>query len=190
MPTAAPGRDAPVVTVMRGEASGPDGRFTLSLSDVDDPAGTLSLAATSSDAGIVAPGGIAPSGPPSSPALAIVTGARADGLATVVVSASDGTLTGQAAITVIAGGNGADMLSGLAGPDVLCGGRGDDVLDAGAGDDAVGGGQGADVLTGGPGADRFHGGPGADTVTDRSEGGVSAPDDRTRTGRLGRWVPG
>ena len=154
----------------------PVGHDQLGRLDADDPAGSLTLSATSSNQALVPDGNLVLAGSGARRALTATATPRATGTATITITVSDGSRTTSVTVALHAGGNGADTLagprlrlllgqngndalSGRAGHDLLCGGRGDDTLNGGDGDDSMSGGQGGD---------RFSGGSGADTAPDFS----------------------
>ena len=83
---------------------------------------------------------------------------------TLVGSAFDDALTGDATANIINGGDGNDTIKGLSGDDLLAGSKGKDSLDGGDGNDVLLGGDDRDKLTGGKGFDLLIGGRDADTL--------------------------
>jgi VCBS repeat-containing protein len=183
--------DAPTVTVAAGGTCGTNdrsGTVNLTVGDVDNPASTLQLSATSSNSLLVPSGNVAFAGSGANRTLTATTVAGRSGTATVTVTVSDGRDTGTVQVTVRVGGNGNDTLTGITGAgavtdlifgqngddrlsggggnDLLCGASGNDTLSGGDGADSLSGGSGNDRLTGGLGADRFSGGIGNDVATD------------------------
>ena len=78
------------------------------------------------------------------------------GIESLVGSAHDDVLTGDAGANRFWGGNGNDDLNGNDGNDTLYGEAGADTLSGGAGDDVLIGGPGGDALNGGSGIDTVH----------------------------------
>jgi VCBS repeat-containing protein len=181
--------DAPTVTVAAGGTCGADdhsGTINLAVGDVESPATTLSLSASSSNPALVPNGNLVLGGNGANRTLKASSVGGRSGTAVVTVTVGDGQAIGSAQVTVRVGGNGNDTLTGLAGADLifgqngsdtlsggdgtdlLCGGSGDDILSGGLGNDSLFGASGNDRLTGGPGADGFSGGSGTDVATDFS----------------------
>ena len=90
----------------------------------------------------------------------------------ILGSAHNDRLEGDANDNALTGGAGADRLYGGGGDDSLYGGAGNDRLEGMAGDDHLYGGEGADQLYGGAGWDGLKGGPGADVL----DGGAGGSD--------------
>ena len=89
--------------------------------------------------------------PGSSPSDIVVQ----PGLAPILGTEGDDTITGT---------RGPDRIEGLGGNDILRGGRDRDSIDGGPGDDRISGGAVSDELTGGEGNDFLLGGTGNDTI--------------------------
>ena len=110
-------------------------------------------------------------------------GSNGDNIYSVVVVASDGSLTDSQTINVtvanvidgltLTGTSKADILTGGVAEDTISGFGGNDTLNGGGGSDTIDGGDGNDVLTGGAGADRLTGGAGADTFVYQALGDSS-----------------
>jgi VCBS repeat-containing protein len=189
--------DVPTISVAAGGVCLADfrGQASLTISDVETAAGSLTLSASSSNTTLVPSGNITLGGSGSARTVTIATASGKSGSATVTLTVSDGATTATTTITVIAGtsnndtltgtggadmllaGNAQDTLNGNSGNDLLCAGQGDDVLTGGDGDDTLDGGQGQDRLDGGAGADTLYGGSGDDRLTggsgaDRFDGGA------------------
>jgi Ca2+-binding RTX toxin-like protein len=160
--------DLPTITVAAGGQALSDnsGRINLLIADVETPAASLTLSASSSNTQLVPIGNITFGGAGANRTATIRTAAGQTGSAVITLRVSDGQLSGTTTVTVIAGGNGNDVLTGTDGPDILFGQNGDDRLTGGGGIDLLVGGNGNDTLTGGGGADSFSGGQGTDTATD------------------------
>jgi VCBS repeat-containing protein len=191
--------DAPTVAVAAGGTCGTDdrsGTVNLTVGDVDieNPATSLRLSATSSNPALVPAGNVVFGGSGATRTVKVSAVSGRSGTATVTVTVGDGQATGTVQLTVRVGGNGNDRLTGGAGTDLifgqngddtlsgqdgndlLCGGSGNDTLSGGGSDDSMGGGAGNDRLTGGPGADRFSGGAGNDVATDFTAAGGDTTD--------------
>src|SRR5215208_3869304 len=145
------------------------------LADTDTSVGLLTLVATSSNADLVAPAGIALEGTGANRVVHIVAVSGASGTTTIEIAADDGlaqssVLTfgmtvGTAARQTLAGNNGNDLLFGMAGNDRLLGRGGNDLLCGGLGDDDVQGEDGNDRLFGEAGNDDLRGGVGNDYLS-------------------------
>jgi VCBS repeat-containing protein len=195
--TVTPVNDVPVMTVAAGGSCGSgdrSGTMNLALTDVDNPAATLTLTVASSNSSLLPVGNVTFGGTGATRTITATTVFLRSGTAVLTVTVSDGQASTTTPITVLAGtlGNdtltgtpgadlmlsmtGFDTLSGLGGNDLLCagiaggdtlnGGDGDDTLIGGVGFDTLNGDAGNDSLTGGIGPDRFSGGPGTDVATD------------------------
>jgi VCBS repeat-containing protein len=180
--------DAPTVAVAAGGVCGADdrsGTLNLTVADVDDPAGGLTLTGASSNQGLVPDANLSFGGVGAARSLTVRAVRRGTGAATITVAVSDGSAAGAVDVTLRAAGSGNDDVVGTAGSDVLLGQSGDDslaglggidLLCGGSGDDALGGGDGADTVSGGSGDDAVAGGGGDDTMSggsgdDRLSGG-------------------
>ena len=164
-----PVNDAPTVTVAAGGSCGGNdrsGTINLAVADPDSSAGSLTLAAVSSNTAVVANSGLSFGGSGAARTLTATALSGRTGSTVITVTVSDGTKTGSVAVTLRAGGNGNDTLAGTNGADILLGQNGDDTLSGLSGIDLLCGARGNDRLTGGADADRFSGGPGTDTPTD------------------------
>jgi VCBS repeat-containing protein len=176
--TVAAVNDAPTVAVAAGGVCGGDdrsGTINLTLADVDSPAASLTLTASSSNQSLVPDANVSFAGAAAERTLTATTVAGRTGTAVLTVSVSDGQATGSVTVTLQAGGNGAQTLDGGAGADILLGQNGGDTLEGNAGNDLLCGGNGGDTMNGGPGddtlaggngPDRFSGGPGTDSAAD------------------------
>ena len=165
--------DAPSVAVAPGGACGSNhrsGTLDLTLADVDDPVGSLTLAAASDNPAFVPAANVAFGGSGAGRSVTLTTVAGRTGTAVVTVTVSDGARSGAVQITLKAGGNGKDGLVGTAGSDILLGQNGKDTLSGLGGIDLLCGARGKDTLTGDAGADHFSGGQGKDTATDLTSG--------------------
>jgi VCBS repeat-containing protein len=191
--------DPPTVTVVPGGNCGSDdrsGTIALTVEDPDDPAGDLTLSASSDNPRLVPSNNVTFAGAEASWTMTATAVSGRSGTATITITVSDGSATGVATVTTLSAGgngndrltggagtdlmfgqNGNDTLNGLGGIDLLCGGNGNDTLNGGDGDDTLVGSFGTDRLTGGAGADRFSGGPGTDTATDFTAAQGDIKDD-------------
>jgi VCBS repeat-containing protein len=169
--TVNPVNDAPTIAVVSGGQCPNDnsGRISLLVGDVDSPASSLTLTATSSNPLLVPVNNIVFGGAGAN-RTATITAAAFTGSATIAITVSDGRLSSTVIVTVKAGGLGSDTLVGTGGADILLGRNGDDDLRGNGGNDLLCGGIADDVLTGGAGADSFDGGPGEDLVVDFDPG--------------------
>ena len=199
----------PTVTVDAGGTCGKDdhsGTVKLTVADVESPAGTLTLSATSSNPALVPTSNVKFVGSGAARTMTVSTVDGRSGTAILTVTVSDGQASGSVSVTVqvggggkdtLTGGSGADLLlaqsnndtlSGNDGNDLLCGDSGSDNLSGDDGKDSLGGGSGSDRLTGGSGADRFSGGSGTDTATDftAAEGDIAGrnPVDTDGSARI------
>jgi hypothetical protein len=158
--------DLPTITIGGGGQclSDTSGRITLAVGDLDTPAASLVLSASSSNALVVSPAAIAFGGAGASRNATIPVSGT--GSATITLTVTGGSLSATTTVTVIAAGNANDTLTGTAGADMLFGQNGDDTLVGNGGNDLLCGGRGNDTLTGGAGADSFGGGQGTDRITD------------------------
>jgi subtilisin family serine protease len=164
---------APTIDIVSGGQCTNDnsGRIRLRLvGDVNSPASSLTLTATSSNPLLVPVNNIIFSGAGANRTATITAAALRTGSATIVITASDGQLNSTVTVTVRAGGVGSDVLFGTSGADILLGRNGDDMLFGNDGNDLLCGGIADDVLMGGAGADSFDGGPGNDLVIDFNPG--------------------
>ncbi|MBK9711279.1 MAG: Ig-like domain repeat protein [Kouleothrix sp.] len=198
--TVTPVNDAPTVTIVRGDTCTGDfsGRMLLSVSDVDNIAGSLTLTGSSSSTSVVPNGNITFGGSGANRTVSItaVSGSSVRN-ATVTIKVSDGSTNSTTTIKVVVGtnkndsidgssgadmifaGNGGDTIKAGSGNDLVCGGNGDnslhggdgnDVIEAGNGNDKLYGEDNNDILRGGNGNDSMYGGDGGDTLT----GGLGA----------------
>jgi VCBS repeat-containing protein len=191
--TVTAGNDAPTVTVAAGGSCGANdrsGTVNLDVRDVDNPAGTLTISAQSSNPALVPNANLVfgGAGGGGRRTLSATAANGRTGTAVLTITVSDGQKTGTVPVTFQAAGSGKDTLTGTAGADMLlaqngndtvnalggndllCGGAHNDLLSGGDGDDTVAGGAGNDRLTGGTGVDEFHGGAGSDRATDSVTG--------------------
>jgi bacillolysin len=200
--TVNPVNDPPTVTVAAGgfcgQSTDRSGTINLAVNDVDNPATSLTLSATSSNTRLVRNEGVVFSGTGANRTMTVTAVDKRSGTANITVTVSDGAASGTLLIVpvmvgtpqsdVINGTDAADMIFGLAGintlnggegNDLLCGGNSRDTLNGGRGDDTLHGANGNDTLRGEDGNDILRGGQG----DDRLEGGN---DDDKLTGGLGR----
>jgi hypothetical protein len=180
--TVTPVNDAPTVAVAPGGSCGADdrsGTIKLTVADVDNPAGTLSLRGASGNQALVPNAGLAFAGSGTDRTLTARALAGQSGSAPLTVVVSDGATTAAMGVTLRAGGNGKSKVDGTAGADILLGQNGADSLAGLGGRDLLCGGNGPDALSGGPGADRFGGGPGPDRASD-----LNAAEGDTQDGSI------
>ena len=128
---------------------------TLLANDTDPDAGTTLVIVPSGFSGAVG-GSVALVGSD----VVFTPSPTFSGTARFTYTVSDGSLTGQATVTIEVGrtirfGNGTNTFAGTPGDDNVSGGSGRDSLSGGAGDDLINGGRGADTLAGGEGRDIF-----------------------------------
>jgi len=188
---------APTVEVSGGQCnsdSSATATVKLTVGDVQTPAASLGVTATSNNQTLLPNGNLTLGGIGAARTLTLTAVAKKSGTATITVTVSDDDgATTTLAITVkvgtnrgdmvdgttdadilfglggentLNGDNGSDLLCGGSSRDTLNGGNGDDVLNGGSGRDTLNGNNGDDTLTGGPDADAFSGGIGVDTATD------------------------
>src|SRR6185369_6631967 len=168
------------------------GTVNLLVGDVETPANSLTLSATSSNTSVVSLGNITFGGSGANRTLKVKANMQSGiAFSDLTITVSDGTLTSSINVRVIVGtnktevinigtstvgadmifgGNGDDTINSGAGNDLICGGNGGGTINAGLGNDTVDGGNGNDTLIGGDGDDRLLGGNGNDTLT----GGIGA----------------
>jgi Ca2+-binding RTX toxin-like protein len=178
----------PTITVGYGQCNADtQGTVNLLVGDVETPAGSLTLSATSSNTAVVPLGNITFGGSGANRTLRVKANMQSGvAFSDLTISVSDGTFTSSINVRVIVGtnktevinigtttvgtdmifgGNGDDTINAGAGNDLICGGNGGGTINAGLGDDTVDGGNGNDTLIGGDGNDRLLGGNGNDTMT-------------------------
>jgi Ca2+-binding RTX toxin-like protein len=179
---------APTVVVGYGQCGGGSSTGTMNLlvGDVETPAGSLILTATSSNTAVVPLGNISFGGSGANRTVTISAITKNTVMfSDVTITVSDGTLTSSINIRVIVGtnktetinigtttvgtdmifgGNGDDTVNSGAGNDLICGGNGGGIVNGGLGDDTIDGGNGNDTLRGGDGLDLIFGGGGNDTL--------------------------
>jgi Ca2+-binding RTX toxin-like protein len=163
------------------------GTVNLLVGDVETPAGSLILSATSSNTAVVPLGNIVFGGSGANRTLRVKANMKSSVVfSDLTISVSDGTFTSSINVRVIVGtnktevinigtttvgtdmifgGNGDDTINAGAGNDLICGGNGGGTINAGLGNDTVDGGNGNDTLLGGDGDDLIIGGNGNDTMT-------------------------
>jgi Ca2+-binding RTX toxin-like protein len=162
------------------------GTVNLLVSDVETPAGSLTLSATSSNTAVVPLANIIFGGSGANRTLRVNAVAQSTvAFSDLTITVSDGTFTSSINIRVIVGtnktevinigtttvgtdmifgGNGDDTINSGAGNDLICGGNGGGAVNGGLGDDTIDGGNGNDTLRGGDGNDLILGGGGNDTL--------------------------
>jgi Ca2+-binding RTX toxin-like protein len=158
----------------------------LLVGDVETPAGSLILTATSSNTAVVPLGNIVFGGSGANRTLRAKANTQSGvAFSDLTITVSDGTFTSSINVRVIVGtnktetinigtttvgtdmifgGNGDDTINSGAGNDLICGGNGGGVINGGLGDDTIDGGNGTDTLRGGDGNDLILGGGGNDTL--------------------------
>ena len=201
----------PTVVVGYGQCGGGSTTGTLNLlvNDVETPAGSLILSATSSNTAVVPLANISFGGSGANRTVTIDAVPQATlAFSDVTITVSDGTFTSSINIRVIVGtnktetinigtttvgtdmifgGNGDDTINSGAGNDLICGGNGGGIVSAGLGDDTVDGGNGDDTLRGQDGNDLILGGGGNDTLeggnnNDTLDGGAGTDTLRGENG--------
>ena len=192
----------PTIVVGYGQCGGvTTGTLNLLVGDVETPAGSLTLSATSSNTAVVPLANISFGGSGANRTITIQAVAQATvqfSDVTVTVTDGNGLMTsinirvivgtnqketiniGTTTVgsDMIFGGNGDDTINAGAGNDLVCGGNSGGIINGGLGDDTLDGGNGNDTLRGGDGNDLLIGGNGTDTL----EGGNN---DDTLTGGSG-----
>jgi Ca2+-binding RTX toxin-like protein len=168
------------------------GTVNLLVSDVETPAASLTLSATSSNTSVVRLSDITFGGSGANRTLKVKALSQSTvAFSDLTITVSDGTFTSSINVRVIVGtnktevinigtttvgtdmifgGNGDDTINAGAGNDLICGGNGGGTINAGLGNDTIDGGNGNDTLIGGDGDDLIIGGNGNDTMT----GGIGA----------------
>ena len=178
----------PTIVVGYGQCGGGSSTGTLNLlvADVETPAGSLILSATSSNTAVVPLANISFGGSGANRTVTInAVGQSNVAFSDVTITVIDGTFTSSINIRVIVGtnktetinigtttvgtdmifgGNGDDTINSGAGNDLICGGNGGGIVSAGLGDDTIDGGNGNDTLRGQDGNDLILGGGGNDTL--------------------------
>jgi Ca2+-binding RTX toxin-like protein len=178
----------PTIAVGYGQCGGDgsSGTVNLIVGDVETPAGSLTLTATSSNTAVVPLNKITFGGSGANRTLRVVGLMQSSvAFSDLTITVSDGTFTSSINVRVIVGtnktetinigtttvgtdiifgGNGDDTINAGAGNDLICGGNGGGTINAGLGDDTVDGGNGNDNLIGGDGNDLILGGGGNDTL--------------------------
>ena len=173
-------------SVTASAAAASTGTLNLLVGDVETPAGSLILTATSSNTAVVPLGNISFGGSGANRTVTINAITKSTVMfSDVTITVIDGTFTSSINIRVIVGtnktetinigtttvgtdmifgGNGDDTINSGAGNDLICGGNGGGVVNGGLGDDTIDGGNGNDTLRGGDGNDLIFGGGGNDTL--------------------------
>ncbi|HEX7176856.1 MAG TPA: Calx-beta domain-containing protein, partial [Pyrinomonadaceae bacterium] len=200
----------PTVAVGYGQCGGVStGTLNLAVGDVETPAASLTMSATSSNTAVVPLANISfgGSGPTRTVTITAVP-QTAVALSDVTITVNDGTLSSSINIRVIVGTNksetisigtttvgtdmifarnGDDTINAGAGNDLVCGGNNVGVINGGLGDDTLDGGNGNDILRGGDGNDLLLGGGGNDTIeggnnNDTLDGGTGTDTLRGESG--------
>ena len=147
------------------------GTLNLLVRDVETPAGSLTLSATSSNTAVVPLGNISFGGSGANRTVTITAvGQIAVAFSDVTITVSDGTFTSSINIRVIVGTNKTETINigtTTVGTDMIFGRNGDDTINAGAGNDLMCGGNGGGIVNGGLGDDTLDGGNGNDTLRGR-----------------------
>jgi len=178
----------PTIAVGYGQCGGDgsSGTVNLIVGDVETPAGSLTLSATSSNTAVVPLNKITFGGSGANRTLRVVAQMQSSiAFSDLTITVSDGTFTSSINVRVIVGtnkaetinigtttvgtdiifgGNGDDTINSGAGNDLICGGNGGGTINGGLGDDTIDGGNGNDNLIGGDGNDLILGGGGNDTL--------------------------
>lgn len=166
--TVNPVADGPEVIVRPGGScgSGNGGTINLTVSDLDTPAGNLTLSASSSNTALVPNGNVTFGGSGADRTMTVAYNSHSGvQSSTITVTVSDGGGgTGTVIVTVIAGSNAADTINGTSGADMIFAGNANDTVNAGGGNDLVCGGNGDDTIDGGSGHDTINAENGNDTV--------------------------
>lgn len=192
--TVTPVNDAPTVVVAGGGSCTDtpviSGTMNLTVADIDNPAGNLTLSGSSNNTSLVPNANVVFGGSGANRTIKITVAPKKSGTATITVVVSDGQAFGMVTITVIVGSDknetlngtaGADLIfglggkntiNGLAGNDLICGGNGLDTISGGDGDDTIDGGNGDDVINGDAGNDILMGGAGNDTLNGGADNDV------------------
>jgi len=156
-----PDGEALTVTAVAGRAIAPGGSVDVGDAEVTLGAdGRLTLAPDTGFDGNITFDYTASDGTASSTASVSVD------VEGVIADPTDGddTITGTAGDNAFSGGGGNDEMFGLGGDDILFGGDGNDLVAGGGGRDLVNGGDGDDDLRGGVGIDTLIGGEGNDRL--------------------------
>jgi Ca2+-binding RTX toxin-like protein len=177
----------PTIAVGYGQCNGDViGTVNLIVGDVETPAGSLVLSATSSNTTVVPLANITLGGSGANRTLRVKAITQSSvAFSDLTISVFDGTFTSSINVRVIVGtnktevinigtttvgtdmifgGNGDDTINAGAGNDLICGGNGGGTINGGLGDDTIDGGNGNDNLIGGDGNDHIFGGGGNDTL--------------------------
>jgi Ca2+-binding RTX toxin-like protein len=177
----------PTIAVGYGQCNADTtGTVNLVVGDVETPAGSLTLSATSSNTAVVPLGNITFGGSGANRTLKVKALMQSSvAFSDLTITVNDGTFTSSINVRVIVGtnktetinigtttvgtdmifgGNGDDTINSGAGNDLICGGNGGGVVNGGLGDDTLDGGNGNDTLRGGDGNDLILGGGGNDTL--------------------------
>jgi Ca2+-binding RTX toxin-like protein len=177
----------PTIVVGYGQCNAASsGTVNLIVGDVETPAGSLTLSATSSNTAVVPLANIIFGGSGANRTLRVNALTQSTvAFSDLTISVSDGTFTSSINVRVIVGtnktetinigtttvgtdmifgGNGDDTINAGAGNDLICGGNGGGTINGGLGDDTIDGGNGNDTLIGGDGNDHIFGGGGNDTL--------------------------
>src|SRR5215213_4490681 len=144
------------------------GTLNLLVGDVETPAGSLILTATSSNTSVVPLGNIIFGGSGANRTVRInALMQNSIQFSDVTITVFDGTFTSSINVRVIVGTNKTEVINigtTTVGTDMIFGGNGDDTINAGAGNDLICGGNGGGVINGGLGDDTIDGGNGNDTL--------------------------
>jgi Ca2+-binding RTX toxin-like protein len=193
--------DGPEVVVSPGASCGSSyisGTINLMVSDLDTPAGNLTLNASSSNTALVPNANIVFAGSGANRTMTVTTVPQATvQVSTITITASDGqggsnqitvtvtvgtnlseTINGTSGTDMVFARNGEDTVSVGGGIDLVCGGLGNDTINGGSGDDTLNGENGNDILNGDDGNDFLFGELGADQL-------LGGNDNDTLTGGTG-----
>jgi serralysin len=177
----------PTIAVGYGQCNSDTiGTVNLLVGDVETPAGSLVLSATSSNTSVVPLGNITFGGSGANRTLRVKAVTQSSiAFSDLTITVFDGTFTSSINVRVIVGtnktevinigtttvgtdmifgGNGDDTINSGVGNDLICGGNGGGIVNGGLGDDTIDGGNGNDTLRGGDGNDLIFGGGGNDTL--------------------------
>jgi Ca2+-binding RTX toxin-like protein len=159
----------PTIAVGYGQCNADTtGTVNLLIGDVETPAASLTLSATTSNPAVVPLGNIIFGGSGANRTLRVKALMQSSiAFSDLTISVSDGTFTSSINVRVIVGTNKTEVINigtTTAGPDMIFGGNGDDTINAGGGNDLVCGGNGGDTIRGGDGNDLILGGGGNDTL--------------------------
>ncbi|HKY42128.1 MAG TPA: Calx-beta domain-containing protein [Pyrinomonadaceae bacterium] len=160
----------PTIAVGYGQCSlvSTTGLLNLFVNDVETPAGSLILTATSSNTAVVPLANITFGGSGTNRTVTIDAVPQSSlAFSDVTITVDDGTFQSSIIIRVIVGTNKTELISigtTTVGSDMIFGRNGDDTINSGAGNDLVCGGNSGGIINGGLGDDTLDGGTGNDTL--------------------------